>query len=202
MTIHHSSSSSSLEIQPVIYIPINFLESPEVGVLSYPGFLKPCRPLQYPNLDVWYNSICTKIEVQCQHVYIYRDPYSVIKSTTMNRRMNPSTLEAIHLYTTPLHVLHSQLLVTSYSNTLIGCWNYDSILSPIHWKNELNPILQFHNATHYTSALERVYQPKKRPESDEDKRRIVPAELLPYMQTMIRIHEQVVQTCQEQKLQL
>jgi hypothetical protein len=180
---------------PILF-PVNLLAAgDEIGVVSYPGFLKPCRALNYPNLDVWYQA-CETAGVTCQHAYIYRNPYSVIKSTVDNRPINKEKLEAIHLYTTQLHVLHSQLL--EFPDRLIGCLNYNAVLSPIHWKDEIEPLLEFQEQRKFADVLKRVFRPKP-PLTDKAKRKIVPAEFDSYMASMVRLHETVVQTCKSLK---
>lgn len=190
------AQKQSGDFKAPIMIPVNFLESgDDFGVMSYPSFLKPCRALSYPNLDVWYQA-CDAAGVLCQHVYIYRDPYSVIKSTTDNRSFNTEKLEAIHLYTTQLHVLHSQLL--SFSDRLVGCWNYNSISSPIHWEQDIEPLLQFKEPKVFAEVLKRVYHHKK-PLTEEDQRNIIPVDISHYMKSMVKLHDLVVRTCKTLK---
>jgi hypothetical protein len=182
--------------RPIIF-PVNLLPGggDEFGVISYPGFLKPCRALNYPNLDVWYQA-CDAAGVQCQHVYIYRNPYSVIKSTTDNREFNKNKMEAIHMYTTQLHILHSQLL--QYPHRLIGCWDYNAALSPVHWKEEVEPLLEFKEHTIFATTLKKVFHPKP-PVTERDKREIVPDDIHAYMKSMTKMHDLVVQACKTLK---
>ena len=192
---HHIETEKSLESTQLsqVVMPINLLGmGQEVGFVSYPGFLKPCRALNYPNLDVWY-AACETAKVQCQHVYIYRNPYAVVRSTTTNRPLNADTMDAIHLYTTQLQVLHSQLL--SHPRRLVGCWNYDAVLSPIQFQNEIDPLFEFQNAASFKKALQKVFLFKKAPTTEEQQRKIVPAELDLYMKSLIRVHEMVIHTC-------
>jgi hypothetical protein len=59
-------------------IPMNaiFVRGP-FGMLSYPNYLVPARPLQYPDLHLLYRA-CDAAHVSCGHVYLHRDPYEVI----------------------------------------------------------------------------------------------------------------------------
>jgi hypothetical protein len=190
--VTRSSSSSSVAASPII-IPINLLGSGnENGFVSYPGFLKPCRALSYPNMDVWYQ-VCQKARVDCEHAYIYRNPYSVVRSTTTNRPLNVGIMEAIHLYTTQLHVLHTQLV--TFPHQLIGCLNYDTMMSPTQFRDEINPLFGFPNDEAFLSTLKKVFVPKKPPKTVESQREIVPAEFDLYMQSMVRAYEMTIKTC-------
>lgn len=188
--------ASSQETRPPILFPVNFLPvGNEFGVASYPTFLKPCRALQYPNIDLWYQA-CQRAGVLCEHVYIFRDPYSVIQSTTDNRSINKDKLQAIHLYTTQLQILHSQLLM--HPDRLIGCWNYDEALSTQHCKEEIEPVMHFGSEQKCGAAIERVY--RRRPKlTKEDKEQLIPRDFDLYMQSMVRIHDAVVQACETVK---
>lgn len=182
-------------VKQVIF-PVNFLATgDEFGVASYPGFLKPCRPLQYPNIDIWYEA-CDRAKVACSHVYIYRDPFAVIKSTTDNRSINKEKLEAIHLYTTHLHVIYAQLAI--FSNRLAGCWDYDAVLSPDFQSKEIIPILNFPDQPSLNDAIQKVYHPKK-VMTGNDKVVSVPAEFAAHMASMSRIHKRVVELCVTQR---
>jgi hypothetical protein len=183
---------SIVEDEPPVLFPVNFLASgDEFGVMSYPTFLKPCRALQYPNLDIFYTA-CNMARVRCEHVYIYRDPYAVIKSTVDNRAINNDKLEAIHLYTTQLHIIYSQL--SFFPNQLSGCWNYDDALSPNEWAKEINPILQFPDIAALGDAIRRVYRPKPTL-TEKDKQTIVHSEFNVYMESFSKVHAAVVQQC-------
>lgn len=47
------------------------------GMMSYPNYLLPSRPLQYPDLHLLYRA-CAAADVACGHVYLHRDPYEII----------------------------------------------------------------------------------------------------------------------------
>ena len=237
----------------VMYYPVNVLKltSGDYGMLSYPNWGGPCRTLNYPNIDLLLKACNEKKKknthntyYSCQIVYLYRHPYNVLTSTTINRPYNVYMIEAIHLYTTQLHILYSQLS-TVPPGTTIGCWNlYDndnsdnntstssSISSGAYndWKETMGPILGWYNdddetddissssssATSTTTtttyrvtdpsgttssssslqeAYDKVYREPK-PIPSEFYKKIKPYQ--PYMDSMIRIHNQVIQLCHDQ----
>jgi hypothetical protein len=59
-------------------IPLNaiFANHP-YGMISYPNYLEPSRPLQYPDLPLLYRA-CDAANVSCGHVYLHRDAYGVM----------------------------------------------------------------------------------------------------------------------------
>jgi len=195
--VHTVNAGRDTSTEETIIFPVNFLPTGgDFGVASYPGFLKPCRPLQYPTLDIWYDA-CFFAQVECEHVYLYRDPYAVIRSTTDNRNINKDKLEAIHLYTTMLHILYAQL--STFPNRLAGCWEFDdTLLSSQDQYEEINDVLGFHNNSVLRQAIEKIYRPRPRL-TDSDKRNIVPLEFAVYMTSMSKIHERVVNLCKQQR---
>jgi hypothetical protein len=58
-------------------IPVNGLAERGSGMMSYPNFLRPSRPLQYPDLHLLYRA-CRAARVNCGHVYLHRDPRGII----------------------------------------------------------------------------------------------------------------------------
>ncbi len=193
--ISHRTENSIEEVMPVTF-PVNFLAAgDEFGVVSYPTFLRPCRALQYPNLDVWYKA-CDLAGVPCDHIYIYRDPYSVIKSTVDNRNINKDKLEAIHLYTTQLQILHTQLQL--FPSRLVGCWKYEDALSPQQWTQEINPILMFPDEAALGRTIQKIFRPRPML-TDLNRQQIVPAEFSLYMESFSMIHKAVVQSCKTLK---
>jgi len=192
----NNEGDSATKKEKMITFPVNFLATgDDFGVASYPGFLKPCRSLQYPNLDIWYD-VCVEANVQCQHVYLYRDPYAVIRSTTDNRNINKDKLEAIHLYTTMLYTLYAQLSI--FPDRLAGCWDYEKAISTDLPYKEVNDILGFPDDKALAHAIHKVYRP--RPGLTEaDKRNIVPLDFTVHMNSLSRIHDSVVNLCKHQR---
>lgn len=69
------SSEGNSETVP---IPLNaFNVRGPFGMNSYPNYLVPLRPLQYPDLHLLYRA-CDAAQVDCGHVYMHRDPYEII----------------------------------------------------------------------------------------------------------------------------
>jgi hypothetical protein len=78
-------------------IPLNGLSARGYGMMSYPNYLLPSRPLQYPDLHLLYRA-CVAANVSCGHVYLHRDPAAIIGTYTLtyiyacihqNQRMSP-----------------------------------------------------------------------------------------------------------------
>jgi hypothetical protein len=120
------------------------------GMMSYPTFSsldkegsnhqqnKRCALTKYPNMDLLYHA-CDMANVTCGHIYLHRDPTQVLRSTTIHRHFH-TWMEALHLYTTMLHVIHAQLL--TYPNQLVSCWDYNvpptfsNVGQLLGWKSE------------------------------------------------------------------
>ena len=82
----------------VLVYPINTMVTKGgFGEVSYPNFSGSCRFLNYPNLDLWYD-VCHDANVDCEHIYVYRDPLAILQSTSIKRKFNKSTLSGIYLY--------------------------------------------------------------------------------------------------------
>ena len=81
---------------------------------------------------------CDWFCVECKHAYIYRDPYSVLDSTTLKRNHNQLNVlkKAIHLHTPLLQIINSQL--QDHSNRTVACrgffeptFSVDEVWNPI-----------------------------------------------------------------------
>ena len=103
------------------HVAINANSCNAPTMMSYPSYIGPDRPLQNLNLDVLYNA-CADAKVKCKHVYIYRDPYDVIKSTTRNKHYNSNIFDSIRLYTSVLRQIHSHMV--SYPERNLGCFGF------------------------------------------------------------------------------
>jgi hypothetical protein len=109
-----------------ITLPVNTVPHvPNYGMVSYPNFGGPCRSLNYPNLDHFYHA-CDVAGVECKHAYIYRDPYLVLASTTVKRKFNKNALQGIHLFTSLLQIIYSQLV--DHSDRTVGALAFSSQL--------------------------------------------------------------------------
>lgn len=164
------------------------------GMMSYPQFDGPCRPLTYPNLDVWYD-ICDAAGVQCQHIYLYRDPYEVVRSTTTKRNFNKDALEAIHLYTTLLGVLFAQL--TRHASRSIGCVGLFDMESQESWQRLLQDLMGIE-----TDDMRRIYTPPKPKKKStgtthSSSTAEIPDEIQPYMRSFVNMNEDVIKLCQQ-----
>ena len=86
-TKEEGESENVSSVNKPFNIAINANSCNGASQLSYPDFAGQDRSLQNFNLDVFYE-MCTSAKVKCSHLYIYRDPYDVLKSTTYNRKFN------------------------------------------------------------------------------------------------------------------
>lgn len=105
---------------PLVF-PINTLSTlSDYGEVSYPNFRGDCRPLNYPDLNLWYNA-CRKAEVDCLHVYLYRHPMEIINSVV---RRGFGTMDAsnMQMYIVDLRVMANQLRM--YANRTLGCFGF------------------------------------------------------------------------------
>lgn len=106
---------------PSLPYPSTLCKHPlRVEKMSYPNYHGDCRKLNFPNLDLWYET-CQKAHVDCHHIYIYRDPYAILKSTTIHRNHNSdgTKLATIHLYTSLQAIILAQLM--QYADKTLGC---------------------------------------------------------------------------------
>ena len=180
-----------------LVVPINVLEiDGDAGQISYPNFAGPCRPLSYPNLHVWLEA-CTLAKVECQMVYLYRHPYSVLAST-MKRHFHADWMQAIHLHTTQLQILHSQLTALP-PQSILDCWGMyyeeqDGSTSPFSWRNSnMGQLLGWTNRTAFEGFVETVYHPPKSLNVPKLLKELQPYQ--PYLETLLHVHERVVQLC-------
>ena len=236
-TLYYPVNVMKLETTSSISRPSDGVSSPTdtgaAGMLSYPNSGGPCRSLSYPNMDVILeacnNNNYMKKKIQdggeaaasfsfsCQIVYLYRDPYYVL-SSTIRRGYNSdkSLIEAIHLYTTQLHILYAQMSIVP-PKTVIGCWNlYDHSISSSYgdWKQTMGPILGWMDdhdendngggnkqpSTTRRSQLQDVYNKVYREPNPIPSKlyKQIGSQLETYMDSFIRIHNQVIQLCHDQ----
>jgi hypothetical protein len=171
-------------------IPINcfvFKKGAPVGMMSYPNYRGACYSLQYPNVELL-QRCCLAANVTCAYIYLYRDPFAMVHSTTVKRNYhNVST--AIQLYTGLYNVLEYQLRMIAPS--LLLCHDYDNEPS---W--ELGRVLGWpiNNETGFHDMQNRVMKHPP-PLSQQEKQKLVPRELEPYMQSLLQAHEQAKRTC-------
>ena len=123
------------------------------GMMSYTNFLGRDRALQYPDIHALYHA-CDAAGVSCRHVILTRDPYAVIRSTTMNREFS-SKHQAIQLYTAMLDVIFAQML--AHPDRLAACWEYGNVAN-----EELGALMGWDRGGSELSGCVRVVVPGRR----------------------------------------
>lgn len=187
--------------QPLM-LPINTISK----MVSYPTLRKKCWNIDYPDLAKIYTA-CEEAGVMCSHVYLYRDPYALVHSTTINRGFNKNALQAIKEYQTMYSVATAQMF--SFPDRTLGCWNL------LQKGNGLNEMIEeeydetwgslrdlFAVATDdkelIESALDRVVRMSPVPEDVEAYHHsIVPADQEISMKSMLRAHDQTLAYCRQ-----
>jgi hypothetical protein len=196
-----------------IYFPINTINTNRgFGMISYPNYDYECRFLAYPNLDIWYDDICDDmavmaetgmVRVDCQHVYLYRDPTAILRSTTFHRDFNPTVLTAIHLYTTMLHIIAGQL--DAHADRTMGCFGFyepngdtsswwDDVRVLGGWKNSDNDNDNDDDYERFMTDLYKAPAPVNGSligTSDDHYRA--------YMKPLQKLHDRVVRLCRESR---
>lgn len=170
--------------QEAIYVPLNVFPG---LMLSYPTFLGPCRSLNHPSLSLM-QQVCQRARVDCGHVYIYRDPLSVLKSTTINRHYNRNLLKAMHLYTAQLNIIASQLRANAPS---WGCYGLLDTNSKHEWIDDVASLLGF-DPEQFLKVIDKNYQTPASPNAS-----MVSAQWIPHLQEMQQAHNQTLESCQE-----
>lgn len=128
LTTHHHDS-----ITKPFPVPLNTMEKATrgpggveqyfTGFNSYPSMSGLTRGLQYPDLYLMYRA-CKVAQVSCGHVYLHRDPASVLHSTTTKRNFWPAPAQ-IQVLSTMLQVLRSQL--ADFQENLVACFDFDNV---------------------------------------------------------------------------
>jgi hypothetical protein len=182
-----------------ITVPVNTMNGRfgvAFGEVSYPNFVGPCRSLNYPSLDVWYDA-CDKARVDCRHVYLHRDPYQVIDSTTRKRGFNTDVLKAIHMYTSLLKIIASEL--TTFASRTIGCFGFFDNDSS-HW---MEPVRKMYgwgddNKAGFEEFMKQTYRkPQQTIMTEEERNEIVSPTLDVYMKAFLEAHDRVIEICRE-----
>jgi hypothetical protein len=182
-----------------ITVPVNIILVPGMhiyGMVSYPNFDGDCRSLNYPNLDHFYHA-CDVAGVECKHAYMYRDPYLVLASTTVRRKFNKNgALQGVHLYTSLLQIIYSQLL--DHSDRTVACLGfYEPTISVDEVWNPIRDMFGWKNQTEFDSHVQKVYRPPK-PMTENERSDMMPPHLELYMESYVRAHDKVVKLCREQ----
>jgi hypothetical protein len=194
-----------------LIFPVNTLGHRKAyGMVSYPNFGgKECRFLMYPNLGLFYDA-CDAAEVDCEHIYLYRDPLQILRSTTLKRNFNTNMNMAIHLYTTMLYVVESQLEM--YQNRTLGCYGfYETNNDTSSWREDVRRLFwgwQKLNNTNtnttnidttnqttgdgYDAFIDKVYRP---PLPVVNESLVVSSDFQAYVSVMNKIHDRGVRLC-------
>eukprot|EP00977_Amphora_coffeiformis_P005068 scaffold1068_cov167-Amphora_coffeaeformis.AAC.26 len=169
----------------------------ERNMISYPTDMGECRHMHYADLDALYTA-CDEAKVLCGHVYLYRDPYDVIRSTATTRKFNPTILSATKLYYSMLNIIYAQF--AAHPDRTLACWGlYDphnepwsSVQTLFGWTNNSD---DHYNATDFEQVFRRFYRPHE-PLSMENRTAVVPPKLEVYMESMVRAHTRTLELCQ------
>jgi hypothetical protein len=177
----HSAQATSSTVPPVVSFPVNTItvdkdDKNSFGQASYPNFGGGCcRLQQYPRLNLFYRA-CAMANVDCRHVYLYRDPYQILYSTTIHRTFNVNLAQGVALYQ---RLLSDVLLpeLTVYSDHSLGCLGFyeqlpvpssfgddnDNISGTFQdhhdWQRAIQKLWQWRNATKFKETIDRIYHP-------------------------------------------
>jgi hypothetical protein len=163
-------------------------------MVSYPNFDGKCRNLNYPNLDLFYDA-CDQAQVECRHVYLYRDPYDVLYSTVINQHYVPTLIAGIHLYTSMSKIIATDLQV--HASRGIGCFGFYEKNGATNRKDWWDPLRFLWGWNEEYMAA--TYKPPSRfnNKTEDEAHSFVPKMLDPYMKSFMETHQQVVQMCKE-----
>ena len=160
--------------------------------LSYPLLHGPCRFLQYPILDIFYEA-CDAAGVRCQHAMSFRDPYRVLKSTSMNRNFASRHVQLQTLHSM-LGIIQGQML--SHPDRNVACWESD--MGSDGGASDLGEIFGWKNSAKFNEFYDKIFlEPSAL--SDEDKLEITKEKQLEvYMNSMVRDMAKVKSLCKQQ----
>jgi len=151
--------------------------------------------LKYPNLDLLYKA-CEEANVECAHVYLYRDPHALVKSTTVNRHFNEHVLGAMHLYISMLHIVYGQMARHPTKN--LGCFGFlePNVTSAEVW-HPIRDIFGWTSGEKYDKWINYAY---KSPHAMNATTRlaIIPENYRVYTDSLVQSHNDVVELCRKQ----
>jgi hypothetical protein len=178
-----------------LYVPVNILSQPygdygPVRYLSVTKF-KSVRMISYPSIELLYDA-CEEAGVDCRHVYLYRDPYELLPTSTAKH-----VLEAMHTSTSMMLIIASQM--RTYPERTLGCWNL--------WTNNskqsddvrgMQKVFGWEagETAAYDQAMTANYVPLNVTKGT-DLWRIVPARNQNYFDSMLKTHEMVLEVCRQ-----
>jgi hypothetical protein len=176
------------------------IEKYKYGMVSYPNLGGPCKTLNYPNLDLFYDA-CDQAQVECRHVYLYRDPYDVLYSTVIKRHFAPTLLAGIHLYTSMLKIIATDLQV--HASRGIGCFGFyeENITTGKNdWWDPIRFLWGWNDDTDsYEKYMTKKYKPPSRfkNKTEDEAHSFVPKMLDPFMKSFMETHQRVIRMCKE-----
>jgi hypothetical protein len=184
-----------------ISFPVNTVTAGNgYGMVSYPNFPGECGKLNYANLDLFYDA-CDQAQVECRHVYLYRDPYDVLNSTVTNRHFAPTLLAGIHLYTSMLKIIATGLQV--HASRGIGCFGFyeqNITTGRNDWWDPIRLLWGWNEDTDsYEKYMTKTYKPPSRfkNKTEDEAHSFVPKMLDPFMNSFMETHQRVVRMCKE-----
>jgi hypothetical protein len=190
----------SQEQQRIVTIPFNVLRT-MYTMASYPHLHGKCRGLRYPDLDLWYR-VCERAGVQCEHVYIHRDPYEILYSTNVKRsnNRNKTPFYVIHLYKSMLSIIYTQL--STHAHRTVGCYGMlergkYNVSSQSSWKYQVGDLLGWTNTVAYDEFFAKEYSPPK-PNGNltRYKKDLAQPALASAMQSFVILNDRVKQLCE------
>ena len=207
LVAEYVASNEGLQKHAPIAVPLNamFHERVAGDMYSYPTLAGECRKGNFPDLDLIYQA-CESAEVNCGHVYLYRDPYDVIKSTTNTRGFNKGVLDATRTYYSMLNIIFGQLAAFGPERTL-GCWNlmkYKNNSAAVYdaeYSNTWDSIRDLYwgkgNEKHFEQTFNESVKLRPPPADLEVFREsIVPKNHAQAMKSMLRAHDRTLALCQ------
>lgn len=162
---------------------------------SYPSDKEENRLLNTPNIDIFYNA-CSKAQVNCKHIYIYRDPYDVVVSNTIKRKFNVNNREAIRTYTIMSHYIYSQLSYHSDKTLLcFGPFDVNGYKRDADW-DKFGFIFGWKSADDFRSYVNAINHKRTiSPHSEAEMQKVAGKTLSVYMDAYREIHDRVIDLC-------
>ena len=148
-----------------------------------------------PNIDIFYNA-CKKAQVNCKHIYLYRDPYDVIASTTVKRKFNVDARSAIRTYTLMTQSIYSQLSYHSDKTLLcFGPLDVNGYKRQTDW-DKFGQIFGWKSTDDFRTYVNAINMNRDiSTRSESEKVALVPEKLSVHMEAYMQIHERATNLC-------
>jgi len=159
--------------------------------MSYPMFRGPCRAFQYPNIDILYRA-CDVAGVRCQHSVAFRDPYRVLKSTSMNRHFASRHVQLTTLASMQ-HIILSQMM--AHPDRLVACWESDA---DTETPKELGQLFGWTDPADFEDAYNNLFIAPPLITATERKDIIKDDNLKVYMDGMVASNNRIKELCFQQ----